>query len=290
MDQHSFVSSNDEWRRDGSARKKWRLTSSSVFASPVNRFIVGLEEKELFVHTAVLTAISKPMKIFLTEDTNAMKKSFEHTFYWKDVELSVCLNFIEYAYNGNYRSVILRCQVNEENGTFVSKDRNLLEWYEYELEELQVEHAAAQHILELKERSSGATYIREDMDTVARLRSGERDLSSSFFPHVKLYALAKRYDIDNLRRLCLHKLHLNLVRVPLNSEFFDLLAELIDLVWSFTKPGDDLRSLIIDFIICDPLWMTSNQRLLDLSKKRPELAAALWLSVPKSYWMELQHI
>jgi hypothetical protein len=74
--------------------------------------------------------------------------------------------------------------------------------------------------------------------------------SEVFLSHARLYTLADKYDIPDLRKLCLHKLYVNLKEFTIFSSRVGDVVNLASYSFENTITGDRLRTLLVDYCAC----------------------------------------
>lgn len=132
-----------------------------------------------------------------------------------------------------------------------------------------------------------AAYRRTDW--LEGLKSSETGIADVFMSQAKLYILADKYGIEGLRSLCLHRLQQSLLHCLGTSEFTDTFLDVVELVFSRTRPQDALRKLLVCYCIADMEWISSHERYFDLIEELPGFASAILSNVPLSYWNDLSN-
>ncbi|KAJ0159553.1 hypothetical protein CTA2_9490 [Colletotrichum tanaceti] len=261
--------------------------------SRIVKFVVGPDEKEFSVHEFSLCAISPGLRELLT---GGWKESVEGKVVWIDVEPATFVRLMEYAYYHDYSvpKVARTTTLNDCDEPDDSPDS--LESY------LQSStHQGAQHQfgkkcftqplgLEFGQGShpnNEAAYLRTDW--LEDIKSSKTGMADVLMSQVKLYTLANHYGIEGLRSLCLHRLQQSLLHCPGTSEFMDIFLDVVELVFSRTRPQDPLRKLLVCYCVTDLEWATAFKRYRDLIEKLPGFASAILSNVPLSYWNELSN-
>ncbi|KAK1239325.1 hypothetical protein MKX07_008813 [Trichoderma sp. CBMAI-0711] len=96
-----------------------------------------------------------------------------------------------------------------------------------------------------------------------------------FLSHAKLYVFADKYDIPDLRKLCLHNLHETLKYFTL---YYDRIGDIVSLVrYSFenTIENDKLRSLLVEYCACFAKEMTTGKDFEELVGECQDFAFGL---------------
>ncbi|KAI8280781.1 hypothetical protein K4K56_012136 [Colletotrichum sp. SAR 10_98] len=105
----------------------------------------------------------------------------------------------------------------------------------------------------------------------------------------KLYVLADKYDIAELRSLCLFRFTYSLAHISGMGKTMEILAATIRYVYAHTMSKDQLRKLLLRFLITDMKWALSCGTVRKMLSDVPELASQLVHLVPSYYWEELQY-
>ncbi|KAK1446921.1 hypothetical protein CCUS01_02480 [Colletotrichum cuscutae] len=103
--------------------------------------------------------------------------------------------------------------------------------------------------------------------------------------HARLYCLADQYAITQLAWLCVEKLQQVLYEHPTTESFNESICKLLLFVWPKTLPEDELRSLLIDFLLMNlSNALTRNaKRFGHVLDEIPEIAVAILRSAPRNY-------
>ncbi|TQN72029.1 hypothetical protein CSHISOI_03490 [Colletotrichum shisoi] len=257
------------------------LDMEKILQSRTIKFIVGRDETEFNVQEFSLCKV-----------------------VWDDVEPATFVRLMEYAYSRDYSvpkvvktTTSNDCDKPDKNGGTKTDDEfDSLSSY------LQnATHQGAQHqfskqcfaqpfepeIGQGSQPNNGAAYLRKDW--LEDLKSSKTGIADVFMSQVKLYILADKYGIEGLLSLCLHKLKQSLLHCSGTVEFESLLLDLIEYVFSKTKPQDALRKLLVCYCITDLQWIASCERYEDLIEELPGFASAILSNVPLSYWDELSN-
>jgi len=106
----------------------------------------------------------------------------------------------------------------------------------------------------------------------------------SLLYHAKIYVFAEKYLIDNLRILCLRKLHAALRDFDLTLQTSGLILEVLEFTYAQTEkkePKDDeLRMLLIHYAACKGQILKQNPNLRSLFEANIEIACDLL----DNYW------
>lgn len=101
----------------------------------------------------------------------------------------------------------------------------------------------------------------------------------SLLYHAKIYVFAEKYLIDNLRMLCLRKLHAALRDFDLTLQTSGLILEVLEFTYAQTERkesrDDELRMLIIHYAACKGEILKQNPNLRSLLEANGEMACDL---------------
>ncbi|KAJ0279951.1 hypothetical protein COL940_006523 [Colletotrichum noveboracense] len=111
--------------------------------------------------------------------------------------------------------------------------------------------------------------------------------AEAYIMTAKLYVLADKYDIAALRSVCLDRFTYSLAHIGGQKMTMDILAATIRYVYEHTTKKDQLRKLLLRFLITDLQWALRCKGTRKMLGDIPELASQLVLLVPSYYWEEL---
>ncbi|KAL7956806.1 hypothetical protein V8C34DRAFT_287529 [Trichoderma compactum] len=101
------------------------------------------------------------------------------------------------------------------------------------------------------------------------------DYSGVFLSHARLYVLADKYDIKELRDLSAHKIWVTLKEFTLYPERMGDVVGLVRYAFQNTLAKDKLRALLKDFCACTVEHLCKGQGFEDLICETPEFACEL---------------
>ncbi|KAL5085713.1 hypothetical protein Trisim1_010059 [Trichoderma cf. simile WF8] len=101
------------------------------------------------------------------------------------------------------------------------------------------------------------------------------DYSGVFLSHARLYVLADKYDIKELRDLCAHKIWVTLKEFTLYQERMGDIIGLVRYSFQNTLEKDKLRTLLKDFCACTVEDLCKGEGFQDLICETPEFACEL---------------
>ncbi|KZL79366.1 hypothetical protein CI238_01326 [Colletotrichum incanum] len=273
----------------------------SVLASRAITFLVGPEKKAFHVNEKLVTSCSEIFKKMLA---SGMRESQEGVVELDEHEPRVFTSFINYTIYGNYEVPVAR---ERHKSAMDGTDKEVLVVPDSEYDSL-ADHVLKQAALLANNRKS-APYIQY-MELFVRqgdtgklygkppglLTNGKPDLEANFdlmvanrqfgeicAHHVKLYIFADKYDIGELRQLCLHRLHCSLVRAKLSDTGYELLFDAIAFTFEKTLPGDKIRKLFVQTCVADLGLVRLMPSYKDLCCQVPEVVYEIMMELPK-YW------
>ncbi|GJC78417.1 hypothetical protein ColLi_01255 [Colletotrichum liriopes] len=273
----------------------------SVLTSRVITFLVGPDKKAFHVNEKLVVSCSEIFKKMLT---NGMRESQEGVVELDEHEPRVFTSFINYTIYGNYEVPIARGKHKSATGDM---DEELLVVPDSEYDSLS-DHVLKQATLLADSRRSvpyvqymesfvhqgdtGKLYgkpprllanERPDLEANFDLMVANRQFGEICTHHVKLYIFADKYDIAELRQLCLHRLHCSLVRAKLGDTGYKLLFDAIAFTFENTLPGDKIRKLFVQTCVADFSLVRLMPFYKDLCYQVPEVVYEIMVELPK-YW------
>ncbi|KAM0510793.1 hypothetical protein ACHAPE_010524 [Trichoderma viride] len=106
-------------------------------------------------------------------------------------------------------------------------------------------------------------------------RESSEEYSEVFLSHARLYTLADKYDIPELRKLSLHKIYVSLKEFTLYPNRVGDVVNLASYSFENTITGDRLRTLSVDYCACVLEDILENDGFKDLVDKSPDFAFEL---------------
>ncbi|KAJ0306679.1 hypothetical protein COL516b_004472 [Colletotrichum fioriniae] len=132
--------------------------------------------------------------------------------------------------------------------------------------------------------SEAAQATTEDWldDVKQHHRTGYKEV---FLAHAKLYLVANKFSITELKRLCLHKLRQSLLHAPRTDEMLRATTDTIRHVYlNVQSRDDDLRKLLVHFCLADMEWMMRDKNLDPVLENVPGFAIDLFRKIPQDCW------
>ncbi|KAL7918311.1 hypothetical protein ACQKWADRAFT_304499 [Trichoderma austrokoningii] len=253
-----------------------------IISSPPFTFVVGQDEKEHTLHSALVAGQSSALNALIN---GGMKESIERRVIWKEIDEAVFIRFGQYVYTGNYDEATPRKRKTPEG----------------------MPAAQATHVINaglrpkkgvMPARGGGGGFfsnsIKKGMlwDKFQALyplpqsgappsgeSSAKYDYSDVFLGHARMYIFADYYGIDPLQTLALSKLRRALTALTLGVESHGDIFQLIRYTFEQTVDkggqGDKLRSLVCLYAACkvEDLWRDAEFE--DLTKALPDFAIGL---------------
>lgn len=106
-------------------------------------------------------------------------------------------------------------------------------------------------------------------------RESCEEYSEVFLSHARLYTLADKYDIPELRKLSLHKIYISLKEFTLYPNRVGDVVDLASYSFENTITGDKLRTLLVDYCACIFEDMLGNDGFKELLDKSSDFAFEL---------------
>lgn len=106
-------------------------------------------------------------------------------------------------------------------------------------------------------------------------RESSEEYSEVFLSHARLYTLADKYDIPDLRKLSLHKIYVSLEEFILYPNRIGDVINLATYSFENTIAGDRLRNLLVDYCACIFEDMLENEGFKSLVDISPDFAFEL---------------
>ncbi|KAK0369613.1 hypothetical protein CLIM01_13032 [Colletotrichum limetticola] len=259
---------------------------AEILKSRIIKFIVGEDKVEYNVHEAAISGLSGPLRALVT---NGMKESVEGVVVWDEVEPEVFTQLVQFAY-GHYLS--LHDYDMKSEGTFqVSFPSQSLQFRLWFADYSPLEDEGPPVVPELL---FGSSRFERRMPKKSRAAGGPYLVtyhSEDFFmAHARLYCFADQYGVADLAAVCVEKLQSILYEHPANDVLNQATCKLLLFVWPRTVPEDELRLLLIDFILTNlSNALTTNMKLFGpVLDEIPEIAVAILRSAPREYWQALK--
>ncbi|KAK1658188.1 hypothetical protein BDP55DRAFT_638054 [Colletotrichum godetiae] len=273
---------------------KQKRSIDDIVDSRIVTFVVGRGDstREFRVHEGVLTYLSEPLRALLT---GGMQESLEGKIIWDDVKPATFLLLLDYAYTGSYPIPY------PENKDYVKEDTeenqdgekktevtgSLRTWIKAcSAEDHDQPHAVLNFCKEhFNENRIGEVNSTEDSDDEA---SSKRLVSlKHLMKPAELYILAEKYIIEDLKKSCIEDVCRKLYNAIADDELIAHVCSVLRFLYTYTLPQDELRKLLLYFLIGDMDWAMGDDALKSPIKEIPDFAVELLLGIPNSYWEEL---
>ncbi|PTB63665.1 hypothetical protein BBK36DRAFT_1125998, partial [Trichoderma citrinoviride] len=257
----------------------------SVLLSEPITFLIGPEKKRFTMHKIAVATLSKSLDQLVN---GPMKEAQNRCVCWEDTDEKTFIRFGEWAYTGGYKAegseILLdssQIATSDQDPSPVTKQEPIAKSLATLFQMIDpaqhcgravgsyppVQSMVAQFV-------TNAEYIFPT--PVRRLSRTNKEscevYTQVFLCHAKLYVLADKYDIPELRKLSLHNLHETLIHFTL---YHDRIGDIISLVrYSFenTVEHDKLRSLLIQYCACYTKEITKGKDLQELITECPDFA------------------
>lgn len=283
----------------------------SIIESKIYKFVVGHRKKEYSIHGAVLSGLSKPLKVLLE---GPYKEAQELRVEWPDVDEETFVRFIQWAYTKNYDTA--EPEVADGSNELKIAEQPLYSLTSVVTSQKHEEEADAYGYRKMKHRrrsyntcsNCGSTYTRSDCPGSAIVKhlnergqlivkfldetgeaypttntihiprkntEGCKDYSGVFLCHAKLYVLGDMYIIPELCQLSLHRLHVTLKEFTLYPSRLNDISTLAKYVFNNTQPGDKIQDMITLYYACIIEDASKHEGLKSLIEEVPDFAYGL---------------
>ncbi|RFU81820.1 hypothetical protein TARUN_411 [Trichoderma arundinaceum] len=273
-------------------------TKVSITTSPPFTFVVGPDQKEYTIHSALVAQQSKVLNALVN---GQMKEAVERRVIWKDVDEETFVHFSQYVYTGDYgnaepkeaevKPVVIAFPPVPNN----ANSRERAEALEWGMSRLGLDSINGLTMIE--DELDGPTIVspkKKDLlwakfqmlypspptpVSVARTDGPHDDFDDVFLCHVQVYFFAEYYGIEALQTLALHKLCKALMDFNLHVKGCGDVARLIQYCFDETADRGEqtnaLRSLVCLYAACkvEDLWKVTEFQ--DLMGTLPEFSAGL---------------
>ncbi|KAH9231270.1 hypothetical protein K456DRAFT_1916306 [Colletotrichum gloeosporioides 23] len=278
------------------------LTKSyRIFQSRNITFIIGPEKEQFTAHESSIASLSEPLRFLVT---GSMKEAIEAKVIWQDVDPAVFVSLLEFAYTGNYSTPNSEQQGNrdglespgldkescadkrddesddksDDESDDDERDNDERDGYESDDVSDDDSDDDEQHSQNGAPENLGTDHLNDDIISYN---------AEAYIMTAKLYVLADKYDIAALRSVCLDRFTYSLAHIGGQKMTMDILAATIRYVYEHTTKKDQLRKLLLRFLITDLQWALRCKGTRKMLGDIPELASQLVLLVPSYYWEEL---
>ncbi|KAK1249009.1 hypothetical protein MKX08_007229, partial [Trichoderma sp. CBMAI-0020] len=235
-----------------------------ILLSQPFKFIIGHRKKLFTIHENAVYRLSKSLNDLLN---GSMKEANEHCVYWEDVDEKTFLRFAQWAYTGEYSPaepdlIIASAQLAsfKLGSTLKASVDNTA-------------HSLASFSIAFNNHTgfSSPTILH----TPRKNKESCEEYSEIFLSHARLYTLADKYDIPELRKLSLHKIYVSLKEFTLYPNRVGDVVNLASYSFENTITGDRLRTLLVDYCACILEDILENEGFKDLVDKSPDFAFEL---------------
>ncbi|KAF9874741.1 hypothetical protein CkaCkLH20_07878 [Colletotrichum karsti] len=277
-------------------------------------FIIGPDKVRYSVHEKSIAGLSDPLRALVT---GPMRESIEAKVTWEDVEPAVFVNLMEYAYTGDF--LILGCvdknapeggmnnlsneqkEASDQNKKAKKRDdklpQSLFEAVVSAKKAGGIKLAAYQFTRKSFKCSKSCKFrITNDIQTIYNQEQIEASKKiipcdlEHYMSLAKLYVLAEKYDISELKTLCASRFKHSIFHAPGAANFMDDMIFVLRYLSNLTRPKDQLRKVMLKYIITDLKWFMDQNCFRNLLQELPEVATELFLMIPSEYWQEVSRM
>ncbi|KAL0930484.1 uncharacterized protein CTRU02_214559 [Colletotrichum truncatum] len=272
---------------------KRKRALEDIFQSRLIKFVIGTPGVEFSVHESSFTRLSAPLRALLT---GGMQESIDARVVWDDLETSIFLALVDFAYNGDYATPSLVKASQPETSTkadseedCVVKTISISDWMKkFDGQNRRpIIYSLCKAVFEKEKKKSWdgsigkATYAAEMMD------ANVTGHDVVFMFHAKLYTLADKYAIGQLKELCLKRIRASLLLAPGNKHVLKAVRKLVCYVYEHTLHGDGLRNLVLRYCIVKIGWLKKCGFVTQMVKGLPTFATDLLLGTPQTIFDQI---
>ncbi|SPO06557.1 uncharacterized protein DNG_09247 [Cephalotrichum gorgonifer] len=256
------------------------ISKKTVATSPLLRFLVGLEQQEFTIHSALLAHQSPALGILVND---RLKEAADGTVLWDDVDEHTFTSFWQYAYTGSYETprlgsrVVTKAKTNGETKPGREPvDARPVEDSGRQSPEGVGSGAPPTSVLALRKKkarnsnrdalwtsfcSSWKVDLPAHVISTPHEHKGLDDNAETFIHHVNVYLLADRYGIPRLMDVSFSKLHKALIRYAAQEAKLHDIVALLRYCYGDPVPGR-LRDLVVRYAACEieQLWKSEDFR------------------------------
>ncbi|KAK1640748.1 hypothetical protein BDP81DRAFT_285193, partial [Colletotrichum phormii] len=274
---------------------EYLVTLNRIVDSRIVTFVVGRGEstREFRFHEGVLTYLSEPLRALLT---GGMQESLEGKIIWDDVKPATFLLLLDYAYTGSYPISY------PENKDYAKEDTKEEQDAEEETEAWSAEsdgqsyavlnfckeHFSDNRIGEVSSTSKNPMPRKEESEDSDDEADSKRLVSLDHpMKLAELYILADKYIIEDLKKACIEDVCPKFYNATGHDELIAHVCSVFRFLYTYTLHRDELRKVLLHYLIGDMNWAMSNDAVQNLIKEIPDFAVELLLEIPDTYWKDL---
>ncbi|KAK4065963.1 uncharacterized protein Triagg1_8272 [Trichoderma aggressivum f. europaeum] len=263
------------------------LPYKSITASPPFTFLVGPEQKEHTIHSALVARQSKALNALVN---GRMKEATERRAIWGEIDEETFIRFSQYVYTGNYdESEPKKRQADTLTPSQAEQNRAVFsEWNGLRLgvggrvmrQQGGVKPPPISTKKDLLWNRFQKLHPLPSARAVSLSTNGpDDDYTDVFLCHARTYVFADYYGIEALQTMALHKLRQALTRFKLHANGCGDVTRLVEYCFNETtdkgEQTDPLRSLVCLYAACkvEELWKVAEFQ--DLMRTLPEFPTGL---------------
>ncbi|EXF81254.1 hypothetical protein CFIO01_07774 [Colletotrichum fioriniae PJ7] len=280
--------------------------------SRIIKFIVGPQKKEYTVHESSFSVLSPPLRALLTGE---LQEAVEGKVIWDDISAKTFVLLVQYAYCGDYSLPEFTTTTAKEpeatdGETDAQAENATQEAVQDKIGQKPCRsfgmyiaapdrfHRGSQHLFakanfipspELKGIDNKLHHpTSANIEDLEKASSSVEHLGSICMGHFRLYVLADRYAIEDLKRLCLDKIRHFLMHCPRTSALRRMVPRFANNIYKETVPTDHLRKLYVQYCIANMAWLDEGSLFKATVRHIPDFAVDLFCEIPRSHWVELR--
>ncbi|KAF2643513.1 hypothetical protein P280DRAFT_254752 [Massarina eburnea CBS 473.64] len=257
---------------------------AKMIESPQFTFLVGKAKEPVVISAAAMAALSRPFDCMIN---GSMKEAQDQLAEIPDIDKDDFLRLCEFAY---YRDYSIPSTPSEEGDAALDNDeKSDLDLEKKRRQEDEIKRADGMPLIQrhLSRTYNVADSFRSRFSKDMTLRNDLRVACRyTLLAHAKLYVLADRYLIPALKELALHKLRCDLRHTMFihDTKAGEDFTEVVWFAYSTYNvpdrdphtPINDLRQLLVEFIVLSIRWIESKQCFTDLFQYGGQFAFDFW--------------
>ncbi|KAH8126068.1 hypothetical protein FP744_10005018 [Trichoderma asperellum] len=248
-----------------------------ISSSPPFTFVVGPDEKEHTIHSALVAHQSAALSVLIN---GGMKESIERRAIWKEISEEVFIDFSQYVYTGDYDGAkpSKREVPGEAAPVQAAPNRNGL-FSKKGVKSGLSENFGGTRKEVLWNKFKELYPLPSQAPSPSLGSSSEYNYTDVFLSHARMYVFADYYGIDRLKSLALNKLCRALTPFNLQAESYGDIIPLVRYSFENTvdkgEQRDRLRWLVCLYTACkvEDLW--KDTEFIDIMKTLPDFSTGL---------------
>ncbi|KAH6603472.1 hypothetical protein Trco_008247 [Trichoderma cornu-damae] len=254
-----------------------RIPTEVIATSIPFRFLVGPNQKEFTIHSALFTYQSSVLEKLVNGN---FFEAAEKCVTWKEVDEDTFIRFWQFTYTGKYAAAPPVVEAKPESeATQESQSPATVPFLfgnrpKDEVPKQLTKREAQWEAFKNKRPSAAFGAFSSGIFGRPRSNLAHEDYTDTLISHARVYIFAECYGIADLMDLSLNELHGTLVKFTLHEERINDIVALVCYCYENLAP-QPLRELISLYAACkvDKLW--PSERFQELAEAHSELSKAL---------------